>query len=275
MTQQRQNTVKKKREIQKVSIPIDSSQTYKPIPQIVPVPKKMKMKIQRYPDSTAYAKVLVEDPMFTVRVAQGRGVKQEYITRIVAKENNKIVFDLISTEYLSRNPFMEFAYKSLGASSLNIETTDNSGHKENLTQIIRDHPKPRSNTEINTTRKDEEPHRANIPAIIKTFGDIELIDTDRIQLLTPNPAMNSVYVDVNVHSDIKAKSVTLFAMEENEQMKFICQWRIDEHSIIDYHIKIKLQPSNNNDLKIILEGTDGKFYAVEKKVETATQCNEE
>jgi predicted secreted protein len=232
------------------------------------------MKVRHYSSGITIAKVMVRNPMYTADTARKQEVKQEYISRIVAKEDNKTVFDLITSEYLSKNPIIRFTYKSLGASSLNIETIDNSGHKENLTQTITEGTSSAPLAESKSTGKEGKPYRVNIPAITKTFGDIELIDTDRIQLVAPDVAANGGAVPVDVFSDIKAKSVTLFAKQEYAEMKFICQWRINEYSIIDYHVKLKLDTSSNREetdsnLMIIIEGEDGKFYTIEKKVDVA------
>lgn len=230
----------------------------------------VEMKAIRDSAGVTRAKVMIKNPMLTKDVATKMGIKQEFLTRIVAKEDDKIMFDLISSEYLSKNPSVMFAYRSIGASALSIEATDNNGNNDNLTQTIVEKPNLILLSEIKSTGKEGKIYHVNIPAIKKVFGDIEFIDTDRIQLLAPDVVANAGAVQVDVYSDIKAKSVALFAKQEDKQMKFICQWQISEHSIIDYTVKIKLyyteMDQTDGNLKIIIEGEDGKFYTTEKKV---------
>lgn len=233
------------------------------------------MKAKRYSDNMVHADITIESLRLSTKEAGLRGFKDEFLSRIVAHEDNKTVFDLISSEYLAKSPTLEFKYKSLGASVLKIETIDNNGHKDNVTQTITKASRPIPLRESKSTGKDGKPYRVNIASINKTFGDIELIDTDKIQLILPDVAYQSRIFPVNVSSGIKAKSVTLFAIEENAQMKFICQWQINEYSIIDYSVEIKLNTmvvdgSSSSILKIVVEGEDGKFYTTEKQVYVAT-----
>lgn len=233
------------------------------------------MEAKRYSDNTVHADTVIKSLRLSTKEAGLRGFKDEFLGRIVAHEDNKTVFDLIGSEYLSKSPMLEFKYKSLGAPVLTIETIDNNGNKDNVTQTITEASSPIPLSENKSTGKEGKPYRVNIPAINTTFGDIELVETDKIQLTLPDAAYQSRTFPVNVSSDIKAKSVTLFAIEENAQMKFICQWQINEYSIIDYSIEIKLNTivvdgSSSSILMIVVQGEDGKFYTTEKQVYLAT-----
>lgn len=263
-TQQQQYSAKTINTIQKTSIPITSSPKSEQILQAWPAQGGIEMKSMRDSNNIVNVKFMIKHPMLTKDSARKQGVKQEFITRIVAKEDGKTVFDLISSEYLSKNPIVEFKYKSLGASDLSIEATDNNSNKDSLTQPIKKAFKTIPLNETKSTEKEGKPYRVNVPAIKEVFGDIELIDTDEIHLTAPDVAANREAVPVYVDSNIKAKSVTLFDQQEGVQMKFICQWRINENSILDYRVKIKIRNSVN--IKVIIEGEDGKFYSAERNV---------
>lgn len=229
------------------------------------------MKVKRYLNGTVYADIMIKSLRLSTKEAGRRGFKDEFLTRIVAKEDNKTVFDLIGSEYLSKNPSLTFAYKSTGASALNIKVIDNNNHKNHLTKRIEVDSGPIPLTKNKNAGKEEEPYRVNIPAVKETLGDIELINTDNIQLRTSANALYGRAFPVDVYSDIKAKSVTLFAIEENAQMKLICQWQISDHSIIDYSVEINLNTlvvdgSSASILMIIVQGEDGKFYTTKKQV---------
>lgn len=263
-TQQQQYPAKTINTMEKTSIPIAPPPKSELILQAWPVQGGIEMKSMRDTNNIVNVKFMIKHPMLTKDAAKIQGVKQEFITRIVAKEGDKTVFDLISSEYLSRNPMLEFKYKSIGASVLSIEATDNNGNKDSLTQPIKEAAKTIPLNETKIIEQKGKPYRVNAPAVKEIFGDIELIDTDEIHLTAPDVAANREAVPVYVDSNIKAKAVTLFDQQEGAQMKFICQWRINENSILDYHVKIKMRNSGN--IKIFIEGKDGKFYSVERDV---------
>lgn len=233
----------------------------------------IKIKAKRDKNNIVHAKTLLKHTMLTVEMAQRIGIKQELLTRIIAMEKDQIVFDLKTSGYLSKNPVLKFKYQSTGARDLRIEAVDNFGIKNSSSVTINESTSTMIGTE--NTQKDKESYQVKLPVIKDTFGDIELIDTDRVQLVAPEIASNGGAVPISIRSSIKAKSVTLFAKQEQAKMKFICQWRMHGQSIIEYDLNIKLNSngsiwnSKDNNLKVVIEAEDGKFYTTEKQVRVA------
>jgi len=101
-------------------------------------------------------------------------------------------------------------------------------------------------------------------AITAMYGTTTTIQSG-VTVTTPDPATNSGSVPVNIKSDIDAKSVALFQDANPESA--VAVWTTNEHSIIDYDIKIKLR-SDGTPITItaIVEGKDGKLYSSVKQL---------
>ncbi|HIP46583.1 MAG TPA: thiosulfate oxidation carrier complex protein SoxZ [Campylobacterales bacterium] len=57
------------------------------------------------------AKVMVKHDMLTYDQAKKKGKEANFITHISAKANDKVVFDLSTSQFLSKNPIFKFKFK--------------------------------------------------------------------------------------------------------------------------------------------------------------------
>jgi len=73
------------------------------------------------------AKILISHPMLTYKQAKVRGVKANFITSVVAKVGDKIVYELSSSQFLSKNPLLKFKFYGKKGDMLNIVWRDLSG----------------------------------------------------------------------------------------------------------------------------------------------------
>lgn len=107
-------------------------------------------------------------------------------------------------------------------------------------------------------------------AVKALYGDIEFIDNADIKLKLPKIASNGGAVPVAISSNIEAKTVSLFQNSNPESA--VAVWTVPYGGIIDYASKVKLKggADKSSVLTVILEGKDGKFYRVSKRVEVAT-----
>lgn len=86
-----------------------------------------------------------------------------------------------------------------------------------------------------------------------------------VTLVTPDVASNGGAVPVSVTSDIDAKTVTI--MQNVNPESCVIVYDLNEHSIIDFSIKIKMKKSGT--ITAIVEGKDGKLYSAAKTLDVA------
>ena len=72
--------------------------------------KNMKIKAKLKGDITS-AKVLATHDMLTYDQAKAKGVEANFITHITAKVGDKIVYDVSTSQFWSKNPQFKFKFK--------------------------------------------------------------------------------------------------------------------------------------------------------------------
>jgi len=65
-------------------------------------------------DGVVKAKVLAKHEMLTYNVAKKKGKEANFITHVTGKVGDKVVFDLSSSQFLSKNPLFKFEFKADG-----------------------------------------------------------------------------------------------------------------------------------------------------------------
>ena len=106
-------------------------------------------------------------------------------------------------------------------------------------------------------------------AIKKMYGNVQFIEKG-ISLSAPDLATNGGKVPIGIKSDIEAKSLAFF-QDANPESTVIA-YTIHKNSVIDYTLIMKMKGPGK--LTAVLEGTDGKFYRVDKTIDvTDTGCD--
>ena len=101
-------------------------------------------------------------------------------------------------------------------------------------------------------------------AITKMYGTATTIEQG-VTLTAPDVAANGGAVPVDFSSEIAAKSVAVFQSSNPEAA--VCAFTLNEFSVIDYSIKIKLKQSGT--IIVVVEGQDGKLYSAKKSLNVA------
>jgi len=101
-------------------------------------------------------------------------------------------------------------------------------------------------------------------AIAKMYGTSTTIEQG-VTLTAPDVAANGGAVPVDFSSEIPAKSVAVFQSSNPEAA--VCAMTLNEYSVIDYSIKIKLKQSGT--IIVVVEGKDGKLYSAKKTLSVA------
>jgi len=77
------------------------------------------------------AKVLVKHDMLTYDQAKKKNTEANFITHISAKVGDKVVYDLSSSQFLSKNPLFKFSFKGAKAGDeLEVSWVDLKGNSK-------------------------------------------------------------------------------------------------------------------------------------------------
>jgi len=233
---------------------------------------KMKIKTKRYAKKFTYVKAMIIHASLTAKDAERKRIKQLYLTKIVVQEDKQPILEIKSTPYLSNNLLFKFKYQSHGGKEVSIRAYNNLGKRAIHSVVIKDNPNSRELSTLHSDVRNKVITSLNNKAIYDYFGDVDLIQSDEIQLTGPAVAANGGSVPIGVRSTIKAKRVTLFASEEDEKPKMIVQWILHQQALVDFDIRIKLVNytySEGNIISAVVEGIDDKFYVTHIKIELA------
>jgi sulfur-oxidizing protein SoxZ len=80
---------------------------------------KIKAKLK---DDIVNVKVMVKHPMLTYDQAKKKGKDANFITHITAKVGDKVVYDMSTSQFLSKNPLFKFKFKG-GKAGDKVEVT--------------------------------------------------------------------------------------------------------------------------------------------------------
>jgi len=247
------------------------------VEKYVPDSFQMKIRTKRFAKELTHVKAMIVHESLTAEQAKKRGVEQTYLTKIVFQEDGKRVLEIKSTPYLSATVILKFKYKSDGGKELSIRGYNNLDKSATHSVVIRDNPNSKELPILDSDVRNKVIASLNDEAIYNYFGDVNLIQSEKIQLKAPSVASNGGSVPISVRSSIKAKRVTLFATEADEQPKMIVEWILHQQTLVDFSIRIKLVDYTNYDgnlISAVVESEDGKFYIANIIIDVAISGGE-
>ena len=231
-------------------------------------------KVIAYSNSNGYGfvKLLLTNPMYGKEEAKNRKAKVQYITNIKVMADDKLILNMKTSPFMSKNPFLAFSYKNIIPSNVILISQDNYNVIKKVTRKIKllkkddkrlNRWKIKNLPTLNISKKLSS-------SIRKVYGDIELIE-EHVGLKTPRLSENASAIPIKIKSDINVKSVTLFAEVNkninNGELLFICQWISTPYSVVNYQTKIKM--ADTGTVQVVIEGEDGKFYTAKTIVEVS------
>ena len=80
-------------------------------------------------DGVVKAKVLIQHKMLTYKQAKKKGVEANFITHIVARVGEKVVYEFSTSQFLAKNPVIKFKFHGKKGDVLEIAWTDISGER--------------------------------------------------------------------------------------------------------------------------------------------------
>jgi sulfur-oxidizing protein SoxZ len=81
----------------------------------------------KFKNGKVKAKVQIKHEMMTYNEAKSKGVKANFITHITAKVGEKVVYELSSSQFLSKDPILKFQFIAKKGELLSITWQDLSG----------------------------------------------------------------------------------------------------------------------------------------------------
>jgi len=76
-------------------------------------------------------KVMFKSPMAGPEEAEKKKIKPEFITQITAKHAGKVVYEVTTGGFISKNPLFKFGFKGAAkGDELEVSTLDNNGKAE-------------------------------------------------------------------------------------------------------------------------------------------------
>jgi len=82
-------------------------------------------------------KALLKHPMLSHQEAKRAKKEPNWITHIVAKRNGEIVYEVTTSQFLSKNPYLKFQFKGEKGDKIEISYVDLKGNKETRTNKSR------------------------------------------------------------------------------------------------------------------------------------------
>ena len=89
----------------------------------------MKIKVKEK-DGIAKAKVQIKHEMLTYDMAKKKGKEANFITHMTGKVGDKVVYEISSSQFLSKNPLFKFTFPATKGDELTITYTDLKGNTE-------------------------------------------------------------------------------------------------------------------------------------------------
>ena len=96
------------------------------VPAAAPTEVKMKIKAKEK-DGLVKAKVAISHNMLTYDQAKKKGTDANFITHITATVNDKVVYDASTSQFLSKNPLVKFAFSGKKGDVLKVTYSELKG----------------------------------------------------------------------------------------------------------------------------------------------------
>jgi len=202
----------------------------------------------------------------------------DFITHILVKSKNEILYDIKTSPYIGEKPRFIFKTKKLSKNDvLDIFVTYNSGQKkqqnfkvasQTSTQKINKYKVKTINKEIKQLATlgnlivNESINVQN--AINEVFPGISNPIKDKVKVVISKVIGESKAIPININSDIKLESVAIFTNANQEAV--IAYIRVPENGIINYSLYSKaINTTDITTITVVGKGKDGKFYKTVKE----------
>ncbi len=189
-----------------------------------------------------------------------------YISHIEAKACENIVYDMSTSEYLSKYSGMQFSYFDFyKCEDIELILTDNLNNQKIKKVKIKNYSSStskdnfRNQQPIEKLQYDSNIWKATTPekAINILYGNKNYIK-NKIKLQLPSLSENLDKVGIKIKSDIRLKSIAIF--ENSNPFSTLSIISVPRDGIIDYTFSYQFKRICNIFITIVAQGLDGKLY---------------
>ncbi|MBD3793392.1 MAG: thiosulfate oxidation carrier complex protein SoxZ [Campylobacterales bacterium] len=85
----------------------------------------------------AKAKIMIKHDMLTYDQAAKKGAEANFITYLTGKVGDKVVYEISSSQFLSKNPLFKFSFPAAKGDELTITYTDLKGGTESDSKKVK------------------------------------------------------------------------------------------------------------------------------------------
>jgi len=220
---------------------------------------------KKYTNDILEVKVQFVNEM-TPPIAVERGIYKEldYITNAQIKADDKVIMNIKTSYYVSKNPIFKFIYKNIDAKVITAQQTDNKNRVKSISKKIKfkdrkyTYLEKRSMKPLRVISRVELNHFDDAD-VSKMFDKSKMIEGS-IYIKLPDVSANGGAVPIHIEPYVDVKSVTLFASNNYNDMGFVCQWTpVDGYETISYNVKIKMITGY---VRVVVESKNGKLYTI-------------
>lgn len=242
-----------------------------------------RIKTKHFLNGLTNIKLLLKNDMSTASEAKRKNTVQHFIKNVRYFDGDSLVYNAILTPYIAKNPILKFRYSGNTSSIGVLETIDNNNNLLRQENVIKTAHNSRGIPILKKVQEDKQIVNIASPAIQNQFGKRSLMKSKNIKIIAPDITPNPSAIPIKIQSNIKAKSVALFATEsankvsyfdikngtivfDNNDLALVYKNFIQERSIIDFDVKIKLSYGENSKVLVVVEAEDGNLYMAEKLI---------
>lgn len=244
-----------------------------------------KIKVKQI-DNIVKAHTLISSLMVGEEEAQRKNLKVNYISHIMFKIKNNILYSLYSSPYIADFPHLKFNFRYQGrGDKITLTTVDNYGKIKNLTTSIRN--SKGTNTKLSSqfaSTKTLEYIKIN-PEVwnsstssqaIKILYKKNIPIDNTIKVIVPKLSENSYSVRIRIITDLDLQSIAIFKdliekqtifgkdLYDNKPRSTVAIFKIPQDAIIDYTLYVKLR--NDSYITVVAKNRNGKLYKTVVKV---------
>ncbi len=232
-------------------------------------------------DNNTHIKVLLNSPMYGKEEAEKRKVESNVITHVAAQVNKKTVFEVFTSEFTSKGPFLQFALKNNpNNKTIKFITVDNNKNINTQSFNIRNLNTKKMEKDLLSLK--EKPTLNKIEnlkvwdaktvneALEELYNSTDTIKSEFFKLSTKQYE-NRLHVPLNIKSNLDLESIIVLV--DANARSTVAIFKIPTRAIIDYQIGLEMTNYKvQNYIVVIGKDRNGKLYKDRKKVNLITPC---
>lgn len=243
-------------------------------------------------NKTVEAKFMIKSPMigqeYYEYYSRKHNLQEDFISHITVKYGSKIILDISTSPYVSKNPVIEHKFKDNNLSkSVEYFITDNKGRWSQSSFVIHDNKRHHHSAKTSNRTKTFLPdtivdYKKLKPkawgllsvekAIFELYGVVKNPIKNKINLSSIQHHYCEQRIPVHIKSDIDLESFAIFS--DQIEKPTIAVFSISKDSLIDIKIRVKIyKVCQNHTIIVVAKDRNGNFYKTSSKGQIACGDN--